>query len=216
MPLINESYFVGQLNIPDTDQAATLERLNWFIERYEREFLVDVMGYRLYKAFVTGITQANVDTRWKNLLKGCEFTNRRSLPDFWIGIVPEVDNLLTLKDSDSINAVVGNSGGNVLAAGSRNNTNNTRVSMIAHWVYINWMLDRYSQTTPIGESVPSTINGDVTTPRLKIVEISNQLAEFVCQFNEFLFMNQSVYPEWDTAQYSMSLSRYRKTNSFGI
>lgn len=216
MPLINESYFVGQLNIPDTDQAATLERLNWFIERYEREFLVDVMGYRLYKAFVTGITQSNVDTRWKNLLKGCEFTNRRSLPDFWIGIVPEVDNLLTLKDSDSINAVVGNSGGNVLAAGSRNNTNNTKVSMIAHWVYINWMLDRYSQTTPIGESVPSTINGDVTTPRLKIVEISNQLAEFVCQLNEFLFMNQSVYPEWDTAQYSMSLSRYRKTNSFGI
>ena len=55
--LIDTSYFVGELNIPNTDSPAILERLTWFINKYEVEILRDVLGTDLYRAFMDALGQ---------------------------------------------------------------------------------------------------------------------------------------------------------------
>lgn len=90
MSFIDASYFVGELNIPNTDQPAVLQRLTWFIEKYEPQFLLKLMGYPLYKAFLAGInvvSPAVPDIKWLNILYGAEYTDFRGDLQKWKGLV---------------------------------------------------------------------------------------------------------------------------------
>jgi hypothetical protein len=73
MSLIDVSYFVGELNIPNTGTLPIQERLNWHIQKYETEFLQKLMGYPLWKAFTA--VNPPTDARLLNLLNGAEFTD---------------------------------------------------------------------------------------------------------------------------------------------
>lgn len=74
MPLIDKTYFVGELNIPNTGNAAILERLNFFIAKYEVEFLKKVFGTALYNAYATGIVVTPTpDQIWVDLRDGKEY-----------------------------------------------------------------------------------------------------------------------------------------------
>lgn len=48
--LINKSFFVGDINIPNLDHPMTLERLNFFIAEREEMCLKHLLGWPLYKA----------------------------------------------------------------------------------------------------------------------------------------------------------------------
>lgn len=66
------SYFVGEYivhNITGTHPAVTVNAadLNWFIAKYEKEYLKMVMGDTLYDEFVTGISQGSPETKWTEL-----------------------------------------------------------------------------------------------------------------------------------------------------
>lgn len=90
MSFIDTSYFVGELNIPNTDQAAVLQRLTWFIAKYEPEFLRKLMGYPLYKAFLAGInvvSPAVPNIKWLNILYGAEYTDYQGYIQKWKGLI---------------------------------------------------------------------------------------------------------------------------------
>jgi hypothetical protein len=75
MPLIDSSYFVGDINIPDTGNPAVLERLDFFIAKYEAEFLEALLGYTLWQAYVAGIAVTPTpDAKWTDLRDGKEYT----------------------------------------------------------------------------------------------------------------------------------------------
>jgi hypothetical protein len=75
MPLIDKSYFVGDINIPDTGNAKVLERLNFFIGKHEPEFLKQVLGYSLWKAYTAGIAVTPTPAqKWLDLRDGVEYT----------------------------------------------------------------------------------------------------------------------------------------------
>lgn len=90
MSFIDASYFVGELSIPNSDEIPVLERINLFIQKYEPVFLQKLMGYPLYKAFVTGINvtaPATPDIRWLNILYGSEYTDRQGQLAKWKGLI---------------------------------------------------------------------------------------------------------------------------------
>jgi hypothetical protein len=74
MPIIDKTYFVGELNIPDTGDPAVEERLNFFIAKYEVEFLRKIFGQALYNAYVAGIAVTPTpDPIWTDLRDGKEY-----------------------------------------------------------------------------------------------------------------------------------------------
>lgn len=90
MSLIDASYFVGEIGIPNSADVPTAERIAWFINKYEPLFLQKIMGYPLYKAFVAGmnvIPPATPDIRFLNILYGTEYTDIQGLPNKWKGLI---------------------------------------------------------------------------------------------------------------------------------
>lgn len=91
MSLIDISYFLeGDLAIPNTGETPVIEQLNGYIQKYEQEFLRRLLGYPLYKAFVTGIavTAPTVpDQRFLDILYGKEYTNLQGFLTQWRGLI---------------------------------------------------------------------------------------------------------------------------------
>lgn len=90
MSLIDISYFVGDLTIPNTDKVTVLERVNWYIQKYEQEFLRKMLGYPLYKAFITGLNvtpPAIPAQRFIDILYGKEYTNLQGYLTQWRGLI---------------------------------------------------------------------------------------------------------------------------------
>jgi hypothetical protein len=74
--LIDTSYFVGELNIPNTDSPAVVEKLTWFINKYEVDILRDILGVDLYRAFMNALGQGEaVNTG---------YATGGNRPDLWI------------------------------------------------------------------------------------------------------------------------------------
>lgn len=82
MSLIDSSYFIGSINIPNTSKPEISERLDWFIKKYEPVLLAGVLGYELYQAFKTGLQQTVVDQKWFDILYGSDFTYNNRLRRF--------------------------------------------------------------------------------------------------------------------------------------
>lgn len=55
MSLIDKTYFVGELDVANTNNANVEARLQWFINKYEPEFLRLILGADLYTNYVAGI-----------------------------------------------------------------------------------------------------------------------------------------------------------------
>lgn len=51
--LINSSFFVREITIPNLNDTRVLERLNMYIQKYEPLFLQEALGYYLYKALLS-------------------------------------------------------------------------------------------------------------------------------------------------------------------
>jgi len=107
MSLIDKTYFVGELNIPNTNKPDVEERLTWFIEKHERPFLEQLLGVKLYQAFVNGLIAPTVDQRWTDLIQGKVYTNRAGQQARWKGLVPSADHSLILDVASSTDIVVG-------------------------------------------------------------------------------------------------------------
>jgi hypothetical protein len=96
MSLIDVSYFVQELQLPNTDQLAVSERLTGFISKYEPEFLQKLFGYPLYKAFVAGMAITPPDQRFLDILYGKEYTDLQGRLQRWKGIIVTDSPVFTL------------------------------------------------------------------------------------------------------------------------
>ena len=73
MSLINQSYFVGDIALPNLDEVSN--SFQDTMDRYEEEILKSLLGYQLYKAFIAGIGEVTPDQKWIDLRDGgVEFT----------------------------------------------------------------------------------------------------------------------------------------------
>lgn len=89
MGLIDSTYFVGEINIPNSQLAnsGVPELLATLIEVREPEFLRKVLGYELSRDFITGLSQLVIDPKWTNLLQGVEYTDMNGRLNKWNGLL---------------------------------------------------------------------------------------------------------------------------------
>jgi hypothetical protein len=108
MSLIDRTYFVGELNIPNASQAAIGSAIDLFIEQYEDQLLNDVLGYTLYKALKAGLQVVPVAQKWTDLIEGVEYTDLANKTRKWQGLVTQPPTVLNALDSvNPIDIVVG-------------------------------------------------------------------------------------------------------------
>lgn len=87
--LIGPTFFVGELSIPNTEQEPVLENLNYFIKKYEKECLIGLLGYSLYKLTLA----ATPEQRIADLLDGVEYELNGKLTE-WEGLVHDDYSLI--------------------------------------------------------------------------------------------------------------------------
>lgn len=70
MSLIDSTYFSGEINLPGGSLSGDLADIDDYITRYEKEALIDILGYTLYKDFIANPS----DTRWTRFSAGYEYS----------------------------------------------------------------------------------------------------------------------------------------------
>lgn len=88
MPLIDKTYFQGELNIPSLQGGSSvLNSLNLFIGVREPMYLKAALGYSFWKLFVEGIAAPTPDARWAALKNGADYTDADGIIRRWEGFV---------------------------------------------------------------------------------------------------------------------------------
>jgi hypothetical protein len=83
MPLIDTSYFYGDLSIAQITNEAVEANVQRFIKQYEPELLADLLGYELYKNYLAGVATVQ---KYKDIRDGKEYTNRAGKLAKWRGL----------------------------------------------------------------------------------------------------------------------------------
>jgi hypothetical protein len=182
MPLIDTSYFIGERNIPNAGTGSPVDKL---IAREilvnEGKFLKLALGNSLYSAFMTalgknadgsfenvdkGVPAAAVPQKWKDLLNGKEYTGLDSRKYTWVGFI-------VLADDAAISE-----------------------SIIADYVFFQFMKNYSTLTTPMGEVKAGTENATAVSPKFKMTSVWNKMHFEINELVRFLRNNSSVYTEW--------------------
>ncbi len=189
--LIDETYFVGRLSIPNTSKDYVLERLTSLIETLEPQLLEDILGYPLYKVFIAGTEDFNpessnstIEDRFMEIIEGAEYTDCN-------------DKLRKFK-------------GLLFEDGT------TPRSPIANYVYYHWLKDNATQTTGVGEATAEAELADVASPAVKMVEAWNEMSKWISDLLAFLYDKKETYPEWSDEDRYCTLQKFRSINTFNI
>ncbi|RZK45849.1 MAG: hypothetical protein EOO97_00405 [Pedobacter sp.] len=67
MQLIDGTYFIGELNIPNLDKEHVRQSLEVFMTKYQKRFLTLLLGEDVYKAFKAGLEESQVSEEWVKL-----------------------------------------------------------------------------------------------------------------------------------------------------
>ena len=79
--LIDSSFFVNELEIPNSDDTNVAAAITSFIQKYEPQCLLRILGYSLYKSY-----QADpASTRMTDLINGVEYSVNGVL-NYWKGL----------------------------------------------------------------------------------------------------------------------------------
>ncbi len=71
--LIDSTYFVGEISLPANVLTGDLADISPYIVKYEREALIELLGYTLYKVLKVEIEAASYTTKWDRLVNGHEY-----------------------------------------------------------------------------------------------------------------------------------------------
>jgi len=122
--LIDQSYFIAEINIAGTDRPEVIDTLNALVSKYEPMFLRDVLGIELSTLFVAGLIPDPIDQRYIDIRDGKVF-QIGSIYYRWRGLI-EGANTISISGATSptgIEFMVGGTGPNDPVAGSSSYVN---------------------------------------------------------------------------------------------
>jgi hypothetical protein len=191
--LIDISFFVADINIPNTDQPLVEERLDYFITKYEKEFLRDLLGVALYNAFVAGLAEDPIAAKWTNLKSGCSYTGQDGRAAVWRGIVETlVEPVTAVGDTPAV-------------AGEYQ-------SMIANYVYYWYMRNGATQSSGVGEVVTNAENATIASPKQKMASAWNEMSTWIRELSLFLYAKAETYTEWDQQYHWRMMKKFIPIN----
>jgi hypothetical protein len=88
--LIDTSFFIGDIEIPNSNQPPITVDLEHSIALYEKEVLISLLGYPMYKDLQAAIAAVPVSgDKWYKLINGAEFTfefDGETVTRYWEGL----------------------------------------------------------------------------------------------------------------------------------
>lgn len=69
---IDETYFTGAINLPGSVLDGTYSIITQYIEAHEKEVLIDLLGYTLYKELMEN--EDATSGKWYDFINGAEYT----------------------------------------------------------------------------------------------------------------------------------------------
>lgn len=191
--LIDNTYFIGEISLPAQVLTGTLADINPYIVKYERQALIDLVGYTLYKELLVAIAAGAPDyssTKWKRLITGHEYgINYLGEPHLvkWNGLI-----------------------------------NSDKVSLLAYYIYYYYLKFHVTHTSGLGELVASAENAAKVSASQKMTNAWNRFIELrgIPSDQEidptcYNFLNE--FEDDETNGYDPWLFVIMKfTNSFGI
>ena len=178
MSLIDTTYFVRDCNLP----AGALNTIASSITRYERDILIHILGYDLYK-LVAAYDVSSSPQRVRDIVEGKEYIEGNYSVK-WNGLV-----------------------------------NSDKVSILAYYVYIQYLRDKSLTFQNVGTVGATTENSVVVSPAPLIQRASARMIGLIgCPVDDiyaptlYNFMSNAgsaVYPEW-------IYNEIRLENSFGL
>ena len=192
--LVSRSFFVGEINIPNSDEQATGEKIDMFIALKESECLTKVLGYSLYKLLQTEHSQ-----RMTDLLYGKEYTNIHCELTMWEGLLVElIPNTSISPDPD----------------------NSYWTSLIADYIYFFFEENSASITTGMNTTISKSEFGTAVSPEEKMRSAWNSFSKKCEGLFEFLNYSNNllspVYPEFTRRDYYKAKLSTGRINIFGI
>jgi hypothetical protein len=202
MSLIDNSYFVGPLYVAQLGQPDVAEQMQYYIDRYEKEFLTAALGYGLYKSFKDGLAIDPIDQKWVDIRDGKEFINTAG---WWPYAL-----------SGSVTGPFYNSNQPVQWNGfSGQPEQPNQASPIAAYVYVKYMRDLYNQVTGIGTVKAASDAATNVPPNWKLTDRWNDMCDSVYTLWQLLQTSgTSVYPDFLSS--NIDYHRFRKENIWGI
>lgn len=200
-PLIDNSYFEGELTIGSLENAAVAAELILFIRRHEIEFLTKLMGNSLFEAFHAAMKQTTPDNNWKRMAYGETFVldvnkvKTGCKPSAFGGyeITPryrymdkmqvQYKGLMLIPSTDNFDDYI--------------NTGYGADSAIAQYIYYWWMRNKETTTGGAGESKQQIHNAAAISNAQKMTTAYNAMCKTVFHFYLFLDMNADLFPEFD-------------------
>lgn len=88
--LIDSSFFVGEINIPNTNKPEVQAELNHFIAKYESELLNHLLGNELYASYLADV---DGEQRFQDLINGVSYNDGI---DYWRGLIYSYNGGLTM------------------------------------------------------------------------------------------------------------------------
>jgi hypothetical protein len=80
MPQIDASFFIGEVEIPNRTSIPVTEKINFFINKYEIEYLDQLLGEELSLEYREGIAEVSPEPRWVKLKQKIVDSTRKISP----------------------------------------------------------------------------------------------------------------------------------------
>lgn len=195
MPFIDSTYFVGEINIPNkTGTVSNDTAITQAITQYEKEILIQLLGYKLYSLLIadcTGEGGVPVTQIYIDLVNGAEFTHAYQGQDIvlkWEGL-----------------------------------KNTAKQSLIAYYTFYKYVEREVTHLTQLGIVLSETMKGQRASSTAKLINAWERMRELYGRvppnykryftnpvlgsslsytFNDdasaynFLFANKTDYPDW--------------------
>jgi len=191
--LIDHTYFIGEISLPAQVLTGSLADIDPYIVKYEREALIEILGYTLYKQLKAEIDSgppAVYTTKWDRLVNGHEY---------------EIDYL-----------------GDAQLVKWNGLINSDKVSLIAYYIYYQYVKFHVSHTSGFGELFQAGENAARVSPSEKMVNAWNRFIDLRGKPSDYEinptcynFLNE--FEDDATNGYDKLLFTVLKhTNTFGI
>ena len=195
MSLIDYTYFVQNVNIPVSSNTALSAPVTEAIARYEPEILKMLLGYKLYSEMMTAYNASIADPP-------------TALPDIWDDFINGAEFEFELN-------------GNTITEYWIGLKNDSKISLIANYVYFNHRSNTDTKYSGIGEIKSKAENSKVISPRVKMVNALNNMLKMYGETDyyyvpvsnsdyrhfddspsayNFLLANLANYPDWKFKQ----------------
>lgn len=190
--LIDTSYFIGEISLPGQVLTGTLADINPYIVKYEREALIQLLGYTLYKelkAEIDSVPQTYTD-KWSRLVNGYEY---------------EIDYL-----------------GDTYLVKWNGLINSDKVSLLAYYIYFKYVQFHVTHTSGFGELIQNAENASKISPSQKMVNAWNRFIDLRGnpsddRINPTCYNFLDKFEDDETNGYQkLIFTVIRHTNTFGI